>query len=472
VTIEVLFFIANGRPDDLFGCLDSYVQNAAQCGRSPRFVVIDPTLDAAQRNASRDVAVRIHRSRKVNVECITGREVERFIARASKYSWVDVPSMTYALLGDDQVDSKYGAACNMASLLAGGAKSLVVSAATRCNVVGSPGGGPNRVDVPPGGRRTFRALHSDMEQLRFSDSIGSISNEYPRLMDFDLIDEIDRSLSMCNAVSLGTWGDIGVESPGFLALSHQAASISASDDTYARCRLNRIVHRASSVPHLGEVNLRSLAFGSSNAMAPFLPTESAFGGIAGQSMFGHLIHRQTGKTMTVPYAVKNFPSSAQSFLFEDATETPRKVSLTDFLAVMIDSLGSQVQLADIGRGLVAAASDHSFIARTARIWGQYISESAQARSVGACPVQQADLSAIARAGVLALEAPYRRSMGRQGVIDGFVPFEFRSGPFAVQACEVFVRQVVKFGKLLTGWADLVAAFSDLGKNGVRPGVYI
>jgi hypothetical protein len=465
VSINVLSCIANGQPDDLFGCLDGYVQNAGRHGHAPRFVIIDMTLDATRRNASRDVADRVHRSRKVAVECITGREIDRFLARASKYSWVDAPSMTYALMGDGRVDSNYGAACNISALLAGASKSLVVSASTRCDVVGAPGGVSRLCLNSRTGCRKIDPFSSDVERLLFFGSMGEADAKLHHLRDEDVLGDVARFLGGCQtkcaatlgtsgqigtghigAVSLGTWGDVGVESSRFYLLSRQAQAIAEDDDVYIANKSNRVTARIAQEWITESVNLRLAAFGLSGDSVPFLPTESVNGGMAGQSLSGLLMGFRSQSVLALPFAVK---SSSHAVL--------RPVtSLTDLIAVAVDSFRPRHSLAEIGAALVARSEDRSFLSMVTSTWDRYLFGLARARreAVGS-EMMRGDLDAG-----FSMPTPGRAA-------SELVPYELRSD--ADPMGDIFFSQVSQFGRLLTAWPGLVVAVSDLSNNGIRLG---
>jgi hypothetical protein len=177
-------------------------------------------------------------------------------------------------------------------------------------------------------------------------------------------------------------------------------------------------------------------------------------------------------SMTLPLAVKNAPEGAQAFTSQVMTDVARRVSFTDFLAVMIDSLGSVRGLAEVGNGLLAKISDHSFLAPTTSTWGKYIANSAKSVDVAGSALMRSDLVLIADAGDRILENEHRRSQGKDRVFDDYLaPYEFRCGPYAGHAGPVLLRQISQFGRLLIAWPGLVAAVADLSKNGIRLGTH-
>lgn len=468
---DVFSCIASSDPNDLRGCLDSYVRNAKQHGRDLRIVVVDPSLTAPNRNSSREALLLFCRANKVRIEYTSTRDIEVFLARAARYSWVDVDVLRYAILGDWQIGSGYGAACNVSRLLTGNSNLLVAGAATRCEIVSAPGGGTRMESRPDQGSGLLDSLFSDVEPITFFDSVVSTAS-LPKTPDEDLFGEVWKALEVFPAVSLGTWGDVGVGSPGFYLLSQQASSIAISDMTYAANRLNRIVHRSVRSPISGAVNFRTVAFGISPAVRiPFLPTEGICGGLAGQSLFGPMMRINGQQTVSIPLSVKNTP--AQAFAFEDIADVPRRVSLVDFLATMASSVSSS-SLSGLVSGLTEATMDSSFIAATVGSWGRYISDSAKARrgQVAGSPAMQADLDIVADAGLRVLDSHHRRSQAREQVIETILPIECRSGPCSSHRVPALFRQISQFGKLLIAWPDLVAAVADLDKNGVRLGAYI
>lgn len=466
-------------------------------GRRPELFVVDPTSDTTRMNASKAAVDRFHRQSKIKVKYFSSREMGVFLTRASKFSWIDSDALRYALTGDQQVGANYGAACNVAMLLAGKRKALIVSAGTRHDVVGAPGG-KNCFRIHPARAAGFGPLHGDAEALTFFGSIDDAASKLHRTSEVDLLGEVDRVLGHCQtscgssfstshghgrdegigAVSLGTWGDVGLDSSNFYMLSRNAASLGASDSSYAG-RLNRIVHR-SSVDWVTGVskNFRPVAFGlcPSTHRVPFLPTESVRGGFAGQSLFGTLLNRQAScqVAMAIPMAVKNCPGGAQAFSSDDVVESVRRISFTDFLGIMIGKMESARCLDEIGHGLVSAAHDLSFLAPTTQSWGSYVADSVAIRKSYGVELadMMADLDLIADAGARILENSHRRGHGKGQVFDDYLaPYEFRTGALAGHTGSILIRQLVQFGRLLVAWPGLVAAMADLDKNGVRLGAY-
>ena len=336
MTVDVFSCIANGNPNDLRGCVDSYVQHAKLHGRDLRIIVVDNAMTASCRNASREALLSFYRRTKIDVEYTSARDIDVFLTRAAQYSWVDIDTLKYAVLGDCQMGSGYGSACNVARFIAGKSNALIASAGTRCEIALAPGGHVRPVMRPAHGKGFSDPLFADVEPVTFFGSPEKIGM-LPQVPEEDLFGEVNVALAEHQVVSLGTWGDVGVDSPGFYLLSPQASEIANSDSSYSTNRLNRLVHRSAKSPTAGAVNLRLAAFGvSPSAQVPFLPTENVCGGFAGQSLFGLLIRIYGQSVATLPLAIRNV--AAQAFSFSDIAEIPRKISLTDFLSVMTDSV--------------------------------------------------------------------------------------------------------------------------------------
>jgi hypothetical protein len=207
---------------------------------------------------------------------------------------------------------------------------------------------------------------------------------------------------------------------------------------------------------------------------PFLPTESSAGGLAGQSLFGTLLRLQAKPqmSMAIPLAVKNAPGGAQAFSSQDIVGAVRRISLTDFLALMIDSLGPVHGLVEVGHGLIAKVQDRSFLAPVTGAWGKYLADSARSVDAVWSGLMRSDLAAVAEAGDRILETRHRAGQGREQIFEDYLsPYELRLGSGRGARGPTLIRQIAQFGRLLVAWPGLVAAVADLGKNGVRLGVY-
>jgi hypothetical protein len=282
----------------------------------------------------------------------------------------------------------------------------------------------------------------------------------PKVYEEDLLGMAGDALETSAAVSFGTWMDVGLESPGFYLLSDKAL-IALDDAAYVRDRFNRIVLRVSNNKVVGDANLRLHAFALRSSSMPFLPSESVQGGLTGQSLTGVMLRCvQPSMAITaMPFAVKR-SSATQVFAQEDPATVVRRIGFTDFLSIAVGSVRSAKTVADLGAGTTRLVGSQSFVSSVMGTWARSVSELAKARSGKVeSGMMEEDLLSI-----VAADDEWR---GKS--INDLVPYELRSGVNPEQAAAVFFGQISKFSRLLSAWPGLVAAVSDLGKNGIRLG---
>jgi len=386
---------------------------------------IEQSNDAVRRNASRAALAYIQRESRVIARYISRRDIDSFIHRARKFSWVNVDALRYALTGNDLPRMTYGASCNVA-MLANSVDSLIVNSSTRCNLVDTPGGGSATQYAKESSIGKFTVLAANHEAVSFFDSLKNAESHLHQSVDTDLFGDIEQALCHAGAVSLGAWGGLGFNNPAFAALVKSADNVTPS----------YFGHRAALAPTIGATNMNMHAFGlhASSIAMPFLPIEEGDGGIMGQSLFGVML--RNGYSSKDIYALP----SAVKLLIKN-TDVPmnqrNRISVTDFFAVLISSFGPG-DAATLGRRLLDAAKDVVIEKNVIGTWCNYLVDAAKnARHA-------TDATAI-QVAADDIESAYENKTIEQSSL---------------------LIEIIKFGNLLVAWPGLVAAMGNLRQNGI------
>lgn len=438
MSLDTVSCISVGDSKDLFECLDSYAKNASFHGRKPRIIAIDQSPDSTRRNEMRESVSRMNREHRLEATLISDREIQIYIDRSMKYSWVDHELLKYALLGDDSISPVYGAALNVAMVAAKGHQSLITNSTTRCVFIGSPGGNDDLLIQGDNANGKFANIFNEIESFAFYKNIREIETTSPIDCDADIFTMAEQSLKTSNIVSAGTWGDSGLRGTELYV-------VSGAHNDYEKSKSAGAVHRFTSSHIAGGVSLRAQLIGMKSVAIPFFPLESIYGGLAGHSVTGVLARclNPIGAVGLLPISVKKM-QSAQAFAQFSVDRIIDQVSVPDRMSVCVGSLpvGNVEQ---IGLNLQKLTENSSLSEMVTGTWATCIGDVAKGR-LGLVKSKEANddlMCLIATAGSWRDRKPSKE--------------------------QSFVDQARGFGALLRGWPDLVAAISDLSDTGVKLG---
>jgi hypothetical protein len=435
--IDTVSCISVGDSKDLFECLDSYAKNASFYGRKPRMIAIDQSPDSTRRNEMRESVSRINREHRLEASLISDREIQIYIDRSMKYSWVDHELLKYALLGDDSISPVYGAALNVAMIAAEGHRSLVTNSTTRCVLIGSPGGSDDLLIQGDNPNGKFANIFNEFESFAFYKDIKEIEKTSPVDCDANIFGLTEDLLKTSDIVSAGTWGDSGLR-------GRELYVVTGIHNDYEKSISAGAVHRFAPSRVVGGVSLRAQLIGIKSMAIPFFPLESIYGGLAGQSVTGVLARNisSLGAVGVLPISVKKV-QSAQAFAQFNVDRIIDRLSIIDKMSICIGALpiGSVRQ---IGYELQKLTDNPSLLEMVTGTWTTCISDAAKSKLDFVISKEQSD------------------DLTRLIEIAG-------SWRDRNQIDDSFTDQTRGFSALLSGWDGLVAAISDLSDTGVKLG---
>lgn len=489
--------VTRDRPESLMRCLSSYIENGIAYGRSHDYVVMDDSESADTRRATRE-ALRTLKAR-YGVEILYGgvEEKRKFAAALATEGDLEPELVNNALFDVEGCGCSIGANRNALLLHTAGELFFSTDDDTVCRLAPSPetedglaffsGALPAEFHFFPD-RETalkqvqpaatdFLAPHEEMlgKTLRQClDTIGGprvgldSTHSHSRFFQNSQLDE-GRVLATFN----GIVGDSGMNSPrGYFFLDDDSrARYLGTEDAYRSANVSREVLRTVTRPTIADNGwsvTTALCFDNRELLPPFMPVQRNEDGIFGLTLrscfkdgfFGHL-----------PWAVLHAPAESRSYTSEATRRFATGCRLSDIMQACLRSfevwpglLDGSERLRVLGRHLVSigSMSPEDFEEFIRVHW--WHAQSMNITMLQGLLEKQCESPAYWAADVRNYIDTVTASLTRS---DYVVPFDLLEGRTAVETRELTRRLVLRFGRLLGAWPDIVAAAKRLKGGGQR-----
>jgi hypothetical protein len=359
--LETLVVLTRNRPRLMARCLDSYLANARESGRSPGILVLNDG-DAEPSGAADAVAAAGSRF-GCRTTWVGRREVQRFIDELARGGAVDPELLRFAMLDRGGKAVAPGQNRNRALLMLAGTPFVSVDDDTVGSVAPAPEADPGRIlyrsdvdptefwfgeEAPKGGpseSRDFLALH---EEMLGRGALDCARGRAEAAVDLDPLDGILASWikegqGRVRLTLAGLRGDCGMSSPAwFLALrGGSRGRFAGSTELYERFRLGRRVTRAARSLTIGEGGFfmaYAAGFDNRELLPPFPPFFRAE-----DDVFAFMLRRCSGRDVAgyLPWTVLHEPGEPRAFTPEDLWDGGIRAGFADVLRACLDAVPLQ-----------------------------------------------------------------------------------------------------------------------------------
>jgi hypothetical protein len=330
--IAAVGIVTRGRPDSLAACIESYIENCRDHGRTPDFIVTDdsPAGQAGDRTRSALQCLQLADGESISYAGRTERI--RFVDTLARESDVPIDVIRFGLIGDDRCALTTGANRNCLLLDTLDALVLSVDDDTRCRIAAVP---------------EYEAHHAAFsgydptEFWFFPDRRSALDSV--AFANADMLGCHEAMLGRGAAITLhGIVGDSGMGSPRYyLGLEGASrARLLASPDAYRSAFRSREVVRAVRRPTLADSPFcMTTCFGFDNRLAlpPFFPVQRNSDGI-----FGLMLHRAVGgcRIGFLPSLVVHQPDPPRAFAPDDMWNETAGIRTADVVMACLLAHGS------------------------------------------------------------------------------------------------------------------------------------
>ncbi len=492
--ISTLGVITRNRPEALLRCLDSYMTNARTHGRSIDFTVTDDSRAPEMVEKNRQALVSLRARYGVNISYAGPDEKKRFAEALKREGAADPEILDFALFDPEAVGHTAGANRNALLLATLGKMFVSVDDDTECFVAPVPDSRPDslafssRSDptetwhfdsresalrASPFSERDFISLHEDLLGRDLGDCAARSTRTNLDRMDARFLRALMEGYGRVRISQIGLIGDCAMGSSLWI-LGNEGQTkerMLRSEPDYRTAASSREVIRGVTVSTVSNDRFfmtYGAGFDHRSLLPPFMPVNRFQDGIFAATLqkvlrFGGIAH--------LPWAVLHAPLGSREFSPQDVWREAGLVFSHDYIMHALDSFEispakpeGKERLRALGRHLVDLGSMEAtefddFLRRT--VWmeaGAWIHRMEQdlERHQAMAPYWAEDVRKM---------LDQQRHMLSQP--DLLVPGDLSQGRTSEEACALSQRLVLRFGRLLETWSEIVESARAMQNRGIH-----